>query len=52
MVGEFFIPHYRYRAVTSELLEWGLILAAGAFILGLVNLIQVNLPVVIQKKED
>ncbi len=52
MVGEFFIPHYRYRAVTSELLEWGLILAAGAFILGLVNLIQVNLPVVMQKKED
>jgi len=52
MVGEFFIPHYKYRAVTSELLEWGLILAAGAFILGLVNLVQVNLPVVIQKKED
>ena len=52
MVGEFFIPHYRYRAVTSELLEWGLILAAGAFILGLVNLIQVNLPVVMRKKED
>ena len=38
MVGEFFIPHHQYRAMTNEFLEWGLVLSAGAFLLGLVNL--------------
>lgn len=52
MVGEFFIPHYRYRIWTAEFLEWGLILAAAAFLLGLVNLIQVNLPKVIKREQD
>ena len=52
MVGEFFIPHWRYRLVTADLLEWGLILAAGAYLLGLINLIQVNLPKIINKEQD
>jgi hypothetical protein len=52
MVGEFFIPHWRYRALTGELLEWGIILSAGAFILGLVNLIQVHLPTIISRGTD
>ena len=52
MVGEFFIPHWRYRALTGELLEWGIVLSAGAFILGLVNLIQVHLPTIINRGED
>jgi hypothetical protein len=52
MVGEFFIPHWRYRALTGELLEWGIILSAGAFILGLVNLIQVHLPTIIARGRD
>ncbi len=52
MVGEFFIPHWRYRIWTAELLEWGLILAAGAYMLGLANLIQVNLPKVMKKERD
>jgi len=52
MVGEFFIPHWRYRALTGELLEWGIILSAGAFILGLINLIQVHVPTVVKRGED
>ena len=52
MVGEFFIPHHQYRAMTNEFLEWGLILSAGAFLLGLINLVQVNLPKVRQKAQD
>ncbi|HCP46300.1 MAG TPA: hypothetical protein DIU15_09675 [Deltaproteobacteria bacterium] len=52
MVGEFFIPHWRYRALTGEMLEWGIILAAGAFILGLINLVQVHLPTVVQRGTD
>ena len=52
MIGEFFIPHWRYRLVTAQFLEWGLVLAAGTFLLGLVNLIQVNLPKVIRREKD
>jgi len=52
MVGEFFIPHWRYRELTGELLDWGIILSAGAFILGLVNLVQVHLPTVLRRGTD
>lgn len=52
MVGEFFVPHYLYRVWTAEFLEWGLILAAAAFVLGLFNLIQVNLPKVLRRDTD
>ena len=52
MVGEFFIPHWKYHLVTENLLEWGVILAAGAFFLGLINLLQVNLPKIIERQSD
>ncbi len=52
MVGEFFIPHHAYREMTKELLEWGLILTAGAFLLGVFNLVQVNWPVIRERKPD
>lgn len=52
LVGEFFIPHWRYRLVTAELLEWGLILAAVAFFLGIFNLLQVNLPRIQRREQD
>jgi hypothetical protein len=52
MVGEYFIPHWRYHQWTQVFLEWGLILAAAAFLLGLFNLIQVNLPKVLNRDED
>lgn len=52
MVGEFFVPHWTYRWIAAEFLEWGLILAAAAFVLGLVNLVQVNLPKVLRREKD
>jgi len=52
MVGEFFIPHWRYQLVKVQLLEWGYILAAATFLLGLINLIQVNLPKVLNREQD
>ncbi|MFT5684111.1 MAG: hypothetical protein ACI8RZ_005052 [Myxococcota bacterium] len=52
MVGEFFIPHWRYHLLTENLLEWGVIVSAGAFLLGLINLIQVNLPKILERQED
>jgi hypothetical protein len=52
MIGEFFIPHYGYHLITEEILEWGLILAAGAFVLGLINMVQVNLPKIVHRERD
>jgi len=52
MIGEFFIPHYQYRLITADFLEWGVVLAAAAFVLGLFNLLQVNLPKVIRRDPD
>lgn len=47
-----FIPHHKYRAMTAEFLEWGLILAAAAYLLGIVNLLQVNVPRVLRRERD
>ena len=52
MVGEFFIPHHAYRAVTTAFLDWGLILIAAAYLLGIINLVQVNLPRVVRLEKD
>ncbi len=52
MVGEFFIPHHAYRAWTADVLEWGLLLAAAAYLLGIVNLLQVNFPKIIRREKD
>ncbi len=52
MVGEFFIPHWAYREVTAEVLIWGLILAGAAYLLGLLNLVQINLPKVMRREPD
>jgi hypothetical protein len=52
MIGEFFVPHYAYRVWTAEVLEWGLVLAAAAFVLGLLNIVQVNLPKVLRREKD
>jgi hypothetical protein len=52
MLGEAFIPHWRYRVISGNIFEWGLILAAAAFLLGLINLVQVNLPKVLRRETD
>jgi len=52
MALEFFVPHYRFKAVTDEITEWGLILSAAAYVLGILNLLQVNVPKIAQRKPD
>ncbi len=52
MVGEYFIPHYRYHLITNNILEWGALVASAAFLLGLVNLLQVNVPVIRYRHQD
>jgi len=52
MALEFFVPHYRFKALTDEFKEWGLILAAAAYLLGILNLLQVNVPKIVARKPD
>ena len=52
MLGEFFVPHWRYQMGKGYILEFGSLLASAAFLLGIVNLVQVNLPKVMNKEKD
>lgn len=52
MLAEYFIPHYRYHIVTAEFVEWGVILSAAAFLLGIINLVRVNLPRILRREKD
>ncbi|MFM7200430.1 MAG: hypothetical protein ACKO6N_06545 [Myxococcota bacterium] len=52
MVGEFFIPHYQYHLLTAEIQGWGALIASAAFLLGLVNLLQSNAPVIVSRGPD
>jgi len=52
MLGEFFIPHWRYQAVKALILEFGSVIAASAFLLGVINLTQVNIPRIIDRTPD
>jgi len=50
--AEFYIPDWHVRWLTQELQTWGTILAAFAYILGGVNLIQVNYPKIRRRDRD
>jgi len=52
MLIEFFVPAGGMRVVVSLLQEWGLVLAGTAFILGGINVLQVNLPKIRRREED
>jgi len=52
MVGEYFIPAWQYRVLTQTILTFGIIIAASAFVLGLINLCQVHIPKIINRNPD
>ena len=52
MLGEFFIPHWQYQAVKALILEFGSVIAASAFLLGVINLTQVNIPRIMERTPD
>jgi hypothetical protein len=49
---EFYIPHHRVGTVQGHLLDYGQVLAAFAFVLGGINILQVNWPKVRRKEHD
>ena len=52
MVVEYFIPHYAVRDVSAHVLEWGGIVAAAAYVIGGVNLVQVTWPKIRRREAD
>ena len=50
--AEFYIPDWHVRALTSELQSWAAVIAAFAYVLGGVNLIQVNYPKIKRRERD
>ncbi len=51
-VAEFYIPAHEVSEVQERLLTWGQILAAAAFVLGGINVMQVNWPVIRRRESD
>lgn len=51
-VAEFYIPAQGARTIQSFLLEAGQALAAAAIVLGAINVVQVNLPIIQRRRED
>ena len=52
MLAEFFVPSWRYRLVFTYVQEWGIILVSGAYVMGLVNLLQLNVPPIVRREAD
>lgn len=51
-VVEFYVPHHAVGSVTEHMREWGQVLAAAAFVLGGINILQVNVPKVRRREAD
>lgn len=51
-LAEFYIPHHAVAALSDEFRSWAAILAAAAFILGGVNILQVTWPKIRRREED
>jgi hypothetical protein len=49
---EFYIPWHPVGTIQTTLLDWGQILAAAAFVLGGINVIQVNYPKIRRRDDD
>ena len=48
---EIFSPHKAVRSLADILLDWAAIIAAAAYVLGVVNVLQVNVPHIRHKRE-
>lgn len=49
---EFFVPAYPIKEMTATIGEWVAVITAAAFILGAINLLQVNLPTIVRRERD
>ncbi len=52
LIVEFFVPHAGLKNVTAMLQEWAGIIASCAFVLGAINVVQVNAPKIRRRERD
>jgi len=52
MVAEYFIPHHAVRDLSAHVLEWGGVVAASAYVIGGINLVQVTWPKIRRREPD
>ena len=52
MVCEYFIPHPAVRDISARVLEWGGLIAAGAYVIGGIHLVQVTWPTIRRRQTD
>lgn len=51
-VLEFYVPHFLVGEMREELLGWAQVITAAAFVLGGINILQVNVPKVRRREHD
>lgn len=51
-LAEFYIPHHQVGALSNEFRSWAAILAASAFIIGGINILQVTWPKIRRREPD
>lgn len=52
MIGDFFVPHGSFSALVQELQQWGLIVVAFTYALGVANILQVHAAKVQRRHAD
>ncbi len=52
MVVEYFIPHHAVRELSAHVLEWGGVVAAAAYVIGGINVVQVTWPKIRRREPD
>jgi hypothetical protein len=52
MIGDFFIPHGKFRWLAQELTQWGLIVVAFTYVLGVINVLKVHFDKVSRRQAD
>jgi len=52
VLAEPFVVSWRYKYVYTLIKDWGIVLIAGAYVMGLVNLLQLNVPIIARRGPD
>ena len=52
MIGDFFVPHGGFRWLVQELQQWGLIVVAFTYVLGVANVLKVHMDKVQRRSPD
>ena len=52
MIGQFFVPHWRVNSMAGAFQQWAVIVLAFAYVLGVANVVRVNLDGVSRKERD